>query len=174
MNTARDALTKKAQIAAASDALIALLDKPARVRPTCGISKSKFVAGLQCAKRLYLQVHRPQLARVTHQFYKDQGTVVGVLARNLFRGGVLVDVDRNHIAQAVRVTQQLVSDFEVPTIFEAAFEHDGVLVQVDILHRLHKREFGLIEVKSSTAVKPYHLFDISIQRYVLKGAGIRA
>jgi hypothetical protein len=26
------------------------------------ISKSKFVAGVQCPKRLYFQVHRPELA----------------------------------------------------------------------------------------------------------------
>lgn len=113
MNTAERQLTKKAQIAAASDALIVLLDKPVRVSPTCGISKSKFVAGLQCPKRLYLQVHQPQLAKVTDQFNKDQGTAVEVLARNLFPGGVLVDVDRNHVAQAVRATRELVNNPEV-------------------------------------------------------------
>ena len=173
MKTEEDQLTKKAQIAAASGALVAILDEPVQVIPTCRISKSKFVAGLQCAKRLYLQVHQPQLAKVTDQFNKDQGTAVGVLARNLFRGGVLVDADRNHVAQAVRATRELVNNSEIPAIFEATFRHDGVLVQVDVLRRLRKREFRLIEVKSSTSVRPYHLFDLSIQQYVLRGAGIR-
>ncbi len=29
------------------------------------ISKSKFCAGVQCLKRLYLQVHQPELAAAT-------------------------------------------------------------------------------------------------------------
>jgi Domain of unknown function(DUF2779) len=103
-----------------------------------------------------------------------QGKAVGVLARNLFRGGTLVDADRNHLAEAVRATRELVNNAEIPAIFEATFRHDGVLVQVDVLRRSHKKdEFHLIEVKSSTTVKPYHLHDLSIQRYVLRGAGIR-
>jgi|CZKY01.1.fsa_nt_gi hypothetical protein len=168
-------LTRKAQIAAASAALVALLDKPLRVIPTCGgISKSKFVAGLQCAKRLFLQVHKPHLAKLTDQANKDQGTALGVLARNLFLGGALVDVGRNGLAEAVGVTQELVKNAAVPAIFEATFKRDGVLVQVDVLLRGPKKyEFHLIEVKGSTTVKPYHLYDLSIQRYVLQSAGIR-
>lgn len=174
METNQRQLTPKARIAAASAALVAVLDKPERVTPTCaGISKSKFVAGLQCAKRLYLQVHAPQLAKITDQGIKMQGKAVGVLARNLFRGGTLVDADHNRLAKAVRATRELMNNPEIPAIFEATFRHDGVLVQVDVLSRIRKtEEFRLIEVKSSTGVKPYHLQDLSIQRYVLRGVGI--
>ncbi len=76
-------------------------------------------------------------------------------------------------AAYVHITQELVNNSEVPAIFEATFRHDGVLVQVDVLRRSHKKEFELIEVKSSTTVKPYHLLDVSIQQHVLRGAGIR-
>jgi hypothetical protein len=173
MNTAKGELTNKAQIAAASDALIAILDKPARVIPTCGISKSRFVAGMQCAKRLYLQVHRPQLAEPTNKVHLDEGTAVGVLARGLFPGGVLVDIANDHSSDAVRFTRELLNNSEVPAIFEATFAWDGVLVRVDVLRRHKRDEFRIIEVKSSTVVKPYHVFDLSIQQYVLRGAGIR-
>ena len=174
MGTPKRQLTQKARIAAASAALVDILDRPVHVVPTCaGISKSKFVAGLQCAKRLYLQVHVPELARITNQGIKMQGKAVGVLARNLFRGGTLVDADHNHLAEAVRATRELMNNPEIPAIFEATFRHDGVLVQVDVLSRIRKtQEFRLIEVKSSTGVKPYHLQDLSIQRYVLRGVGI--
>ncbi len=167
-------LTRKAQITAASAALVAILDKPERVSLTCaGISKSKFVAGLQCVKRLYLQVHAPQLGKITDQGIKAQGKAVGVLARNLFRGGTLVEADRNHLAEAMRTTRELMNNPEIPAIFEATFRHDGVLVQVDILSRIRKaKEFQLIEVKSSTEVKPYHVHDLGIQRYVLRGVGL--
>jgi hypothetical protein len=166
-------LTAKAPTPALA-ALVSHLDTPQTVIPTCGISKSKFVAGLQCPKRLFLQVHQPHLAKLTDQGNKDQGTAVGVLARNLFRGGVLVDADKNHLADAIRLTQELVNNPEVPAIFEGAFRHDGVLVRVDVLLRSPKKdEFHLIEVKGSTTVKPDHLHDLSIQQYVLRGAGIQ-
>src|SRR5581483_8681943 len=72
-------------------ALVKLLDTPEPVTPTCGLSKSKFVAGLQCRKRLFLQVHNPEIGNIPDQHIKEEGTTVGVLARSLFPGGVLVE-----------------------------------------------------------------------------------
>ena len=55
------------------------------------ISKSKFVAGCQRLKRLYLQVHQPNLGPdgATDAIIA-QGREVGLLARQLFPGGVEV------------------------------------------------------------------------------------
>jgi len=39
-----------------SAALLSAIDAPVPVNPTCKIGKSKFMAGLQCPKREYLQV----------------------------------------------------------------------------------------------------------------------
>jgi len=55
------------------------------------ISKSKFVAGVQCLKRLYFQVHQPELAAEpdasTHAVM-DQGQEVATHnALPLFGGG---------------------------------------------------------------------------------------
>src|SRR5208282_491204 len=55
------------------------------------ISKSKFVAGCQCLKRLYLQVHEPDLAAEpdgASEAVIEQGREVGLLARQMFPGGV--------------------------------------------------------------------------------------
>jgi len=98
---------------------------------------------------------------------------IGVLARKLFPGGVLVDADANHLADAVRITRELINNSQVPAIFEATFTCDGVLVRVDVLRRKNVHQFRVIEVKSTTSVKPYHLWDVSIQTYVLRGAGIQ-
>jgi hypothetical protein len=57
------------------------------------LSKSKVVAGCQCLKRLYWQVHEPQLAAqpdAATDAIMQQGHVVGMLARRLFPGGVEV------------------------------------------------------------------------------------
>ena len=100
------------------------------------ISKSKFVAGCQCLKRLYWQVHQPELAAepdAATEAIMQQGRDVGMLARKLFPGGV--EVCERSLDQAIRATRELVANREVPAIFEGVFEHDGVLVRVDVLHR---------------------------------------
>ena len=58
---------------------------------TIKLSKSRFVAGCQCLKRLYWQVHEPELAEEPDSATEaiiEQGREVGRLARTLFPGGV--------------------------------------------------------------------------------------
>ena len=138
------------------------------------ISKSKFVAGCQCVKRLYWQVHEPELAAepdAADQAIMQQGHEVGMLARQLFPGGVEVRSDRG-LDEAIRATRELVANPEVPAIFEGVFEHDGVLVRVDVLHRRRDGRWRLVEVKSSTSVKEEHLDDVAIQYRVLSRCGL--
>ena len=52
----------------------------------------------------------------------QQGHEVGMLARQLFPGGVEVRSDR-WSGQAIRATRELVANPEVPAIFEGVFEH---------------------------------------------------
>ena len=80
------------------------------------ISKSKFCAGAQCLKRLYLLVHEPKLAEqpsAAVQAIMQQGHEVGMLARQLFPGGVEVRSYRG-LDQAIRATRELV---DLPPIF---------------------------------------------------------
>lgn len=51
--------------------------------------------------------------------------------------------------KAVTRTAALMADRSVPAIFEAAFEHSGMRVRVDILERLPRGYWGMREVKSS-------------------------
>ena len=144
------------------------------------LSKSKFLAGLQCLKRVYLEVHHPQLASppdASTQAMLDMGIEIGELARSLFPGGVNIGESHRQREAALARTISVINDLTVPAIFEGAFEHDGVLVRVDILHRIEGEPGGrhawrLIEVKSSSRVKDVHLDDLAIQRYVLQGGGI--
>lgn len=142
------------------------------------LSKSKFMSGLQCHKRLYLEIHQPELATETDdatQAILDAGTEVGRVARGLFPGGVLVEHDHEHLAQALDQTAALLKDPTVQAIFEGTFVFDGVLVRVDVLKRIgHGRtsRWRLIEVKAATQVKDEYYDDLAIQTYVLKGAGV--
>ena len=137
------------------------------------LSKSRYVAGVQCLKRLYWQVHSPELARqpsAADQAIIEQGRAVGMLARQLFPGGV--EVCERSLDQAIRKTRELVANSEVPAVFEATFEHDRVLVCVDVLHRRRDGRWRLIEVKSSTDVKEQHLVDVGIQYRVVSRSGL--
>ncbi len=142
------------------------------------LSKSKFLSGLQCRKRLYFEVHAPDLASppdASRQARLDAGTAVGDLARQRFPGGVLVEIDYRRPTEALQRTAQLVQDATVPAIFEGAFQADGVLIRVDILQRAADAEgtWRLVEVKSSTRAKEVHLPDLAIQAHVLENAGIK-
>ena len=140
---------------------------------TMRISKSKFCAGVQCPKRLYLQVHSPELAEqpdAAAEAIIEQGHDVGMLARQLFPGGV--EVCERSLDQAIRATRELVANPKVSAIFEAVLEHQNVLVKVDILHRRRDGRWRLIEVKSTTAVKEHHLDDLGIQYRVVSRCGL--
>jgi hypothetical protein len=139
------------------------------------LSKSRFVAGVQCPKRLYLQVHRPDLATDSDEAsiaIMDQGQLVGIEAQKAFPGGVLVDASYEELDKAIAMTRELVANSDVPAIFEATFEADKVLVRVDVLKRDGDSAFQILEVKSSTTLKNEYLYDIGIQKQVVTRAGL--
>lgn len=102
----------------------------------------------------------------------DTGHEVGALARARYPGGHLVARDRLNIREALDETQQVVDAGTAPVLFEAAFEHEGVLVRVDVIERLPDGGWRLEDVKSTTRLKDVFLRDIAIQLWVLQGAGL--
>jgi Domain of unknown function(DUF2779) len=133
------------------------------------------MAGVQCLKRLYFQVHHPEFASETDestQAAMRQGLEVGELARDAFPGGVLVEVDNLRLAEAIKETSQLVADRNVQTIFEGTFNQDDIVVRTDILSRRPRGRWRLVEVKASTGVKGHYPYDVGIQQYVLNLAHI--
>ena len=148
------------------------------------LSKSRYLSGLQCDLRLWLEVHRPEAGTPPGEAQRHifrMGTEVGLAAHALFPGGVLVEARTADHADAIRQTRSLMADESVSAIFEAAFEHEGVRIRVDILEGLgagrsggHEAErWGLREVKSSSKVKlAQHLPDLAVQKWVLDGSGL--
>src|SRR5579862_6130889 len=137
------------------------------------LSKSRYIIGLQCARRLWLGWHDPEPREEPEPgSILAVGTDVGVAARLLVPGGVRVEEGAQEHGQAVERTRQLIANPAVPAIFEAAFAFDNVLIRVDILERLPSGGWRLAEVKSTTWVKPEHLDDLAIQAHVLAGSGL--
>lgn len=145
-------------------------------RPSAHLTKSRFAAGDQCVLRLYNDVFHRELASPYSKATKarfEVGNRVGELARRRYSGGVLVGHEPWERDAALADTRRLMADPTVPAIYEAAIEHGGVFIRVDILVR-RPDGWELVEVKSSTSLDkaPYRL-DVAIQYWVLAGAGIR-
>lgn len=136
-------------------------------------SKSRYLAGLQCARRLWLLLNEPpDFEQPAQGSPIDVGLEIGRKARLLFPEGVLVDEDATRHAAAVVRTAALMAEPNVTTIFEAAFAEDGVRIRVDVLIR-HSCGWRLIEVKSSAGVKAHYLDDVTLQAHVLGAAGVQ-
>lgn len=142
------------------------------------ISKSQYVKGLQCPKALWLYRHRKDLApEITpdKQALFDIGHEIGELAMRYFGEGIEVTNKYWDVKGAVEATQQYIKDGH-ELIFEATAIHpiDGCYARIDILKRVpDSDEWDLIEVKSSTSVKDYHIDDMSFQYHVFYGAGYK-
>ena len=140
------------------------------------LSKSRFLAGLQCPLRLWHQVYNPKLAAEVspaQQAIFDMGHDVGRAATRLYPQGILIEEDYLHHLQAVESTRKVMDGMFSPAVFEAAFVHNGIRVRVDILERSEWGKWNLIEVKSSTSVKEIHVPDVAVQYHVLRGVGVR-
>lgn len=138
------------------------------------LSKSRFMAGRQCHKRLYLETYRPELAGSADESGEETfevGHAVGALARNRYSGGALIGEGLDW-AEADRATRAALQNRAIPAIFEGALSFDRVRVRTDILTRTRDRRFDLFEVKSTLDLKPEHEWDLAVQYYVLRGAGV--
>jgi hypothetical protein len=142
------------------------------------LSKSKLLAFRQCSKRLWLEVHRPDLQADTS--YKEErfriGHEVGEIARRLYDpngSGAVVDAQAEGLGPAIARSTALLSS-SAP-VFEAGFAAGGALAFADIMlpvGKEPKHSWRAVEVKSSTSVKNYHRDDIAIQAFVTLAAGV--
>jgi hypothetical protein len=141
------------------------------------LSKSKLMAALQCDRRLWLEVHHPEFAelsaatRAAFATGHDVGEVARALYSARFGDGPTIGYEGG-LGQALAATKRLLADPEDRRpVYEATFQHKGILVRLDVLLR-EPSGMRLIEVKSSTSLKPEHVTDCAIQAWVARGAGL--
>lgn len=138
------------------------------------LSKSTFIRGLQCSKSLYLYRnfinHRDPFSPEQKAIF-GRGVNVGVLAQNLFAGGVDATPPKrsDNIAAVVKTKTLIDSGAEV--IYEAAFQFEQTLVILDILVKRNNLWYAY-EVKSSVKISNTYLLDASLQYYVITQSGI--
>jgi hypothetical protein len=136
------------------------------------ISKSKYLAGLQCPKLLWThyndKAQLPETGAATQAIF-DQGHEVGRLAQSLFPGGTEVAWSDDFGAM-LRSTQDMLAPRR--PLYEATFGAAGVFARADILNPVEDGCWDVIEVKSSTKVKDVNLNDVAVQRYCYEAAGV--
>lgn len=142
------------------------------------LSKSKIIAFRQCPKRLWLDLHRPDLKDDSgNESAFAIGSHVGGIARKIYdpeNTGLSIDVDDLGWEQAFERTASWLAGRQAP-LFEAAFRIPGALALADVMLPVgeeHETRWRLVEVKSSTRVKDHQRDDIAIQAFVARRAGV--
>ena len=139
------------------------------------LSKSKLIAYRQCPKRLWLEIHAPELREdsATARMNFMIGYAVGDIAQQLYdpnENRQIIDAQAEGYPQAFARTQALLTANR--PIFEAGFCAEGGMAFADVMLPNADGSWRMVEVKSSTSVKDYHKDDIAIQSYIAKNAGV--
>jgi len=138
------------------------------------LTKSQFVAGVQCHKLLWWRVHEPNAPELVptpdQQARFGAGRRVGEVAREYVPGGELIGFRHWETEQKIGETRKRLAA-GAPALYEAAFAAGDAYAVVDILEK-DGDGVRLVEVKSSTSVKPEHLPDIALQLHVARASGL--
>ena len=138
-------------------------------------SKSKLISAHLCAKKAYLEKYhkdRAETSSDTEAAFKI-GNDVGDIAKELYGTPAAVEIEyRFPMSEMIQETTALIAQGFRGPIFEATFQHEGILIRADVL--LPDGDgWRAIEVKASTRVKDEHQIDCAIQLWVMRGVGLQ-
>lgn len=138
------------------------------------ISKSDYMLFLRHPAWLWLKKNDPSKlppVDAATQAMFDAGHAFEPYVESLFPEGVALgftDFDE-YRSLPLRTRQALESGAQV--VFQPRFEWDGFTCISDIVSVVEGKTVDLYEIKSSTRVKPDHLYDLAFQKTVLEGVG---
>ncbi|MBU0478863.1 DUF2779 domain-containing protein [bacterium] len=136
------------------------------------LTKSKYLAGLQCSKLLWMLVKakdRIPAPAEDAQFRMDAGTEVGILAKQLFPEGI--DIPTDDFMRNIYLTKDSLSN-NAP-LFEAGIMANNCYSRIDVLKPNDDGSFDIIEVKAGTKVKEENVHDVSFQKHCCEMAGLK-
>lgn len=142
------------------------------------LTKTEFIRGLDCVRRAWLDLHRPDLKAPLSLASRDRmetGKRLGELARDRYADGYMVHRPGLDSAEAASETLAAV-DHGHHCLFEATFIASGRLARLDILHQDESGEWTVDEVKSSSVKEPKKidedkLLDLAFQFHTTREAG---
>jgi len=115
------------------------------------LSKTNYLIYRDCGKNAWLKIHKPDIYKSFPLTEFEEGIIetgneVDILARDLFKGGVLIE-DRYNFDY----TKELIKKRE-PILYQPVFETDKYQIATDIMVWNDKTEkYDLYEVKASTS-----------------------
>lgn len=137
------------------------------------LTKSRYLAGCQCALRLWWQTYDPMppeepsspvLAAIHGEIRKG--------AQALFPGGIAVDAHRRPGETNQAATRRLLADPNVRALFGAAFATHPAEVRIDVLARTPSG-ISIARITSSTGGKPIYNAELILQAHLANAGGLR-
>ncbi len=140
------------------------------------ISKSEYLTGLYCPKALWLQRNRKDLLGepdIGSQYRFDVGKDIGEKIKEYLGPGFESKLKHYDIEKAAEETFEKIEK-GCKLIYEGTAIHSRskAYARADVLIGDEDDQWELIEVKSSTGKKPYHIDDLSFQYMVFKNNGL--
>ena len=132
------------------------------------LSKSKFILGQQCNKSFWFNINNVEPTHPPDEGALERlsaGNEVGDISKELFPGGREVPYMPGEQLKMAEITKEYIEE-GITSIYEASFIYDDIFVRVDLMNKTDKG-WNIYEVKSSTRIRSYHEYDVSIQWYVL-------
>ena len=133
------------------------------------LTKSRFMAGRQCTKRLWFEVNQPLETHAPESMAMLQGRAFDDFVRRLWPGRVIAR--GRGMPAAIAETTRALAGGGAPVLHQPAVRHGDFAVIADVLRRDRGRA-ELVEIKASTSVKPEHVPDAAFQALVLRSAQV--
>ncbi|HUS95981.1 MAG TPA: hypothetical protein VMX97_04495, partial [Hyphomicrobiaceae bacterium] len=124
---------------------------------------------------MWLKKHRKEVLPAPSpalQARFDEGHYFEQFAEALFADIVPLGFDNYRAYLSLPARTQDALDQGATVITQGRFEAGDLTCIVDVLERVAGNTFDLFEIKSSTSVKPEHIYDLAFQRTVLEDAGL--
>jgi len=136
------------------------------------LSKSRYCKGLQCPKMLWLDLNKIEERDDSrdNSLVLETGNRVGELSRQYFKNHSLVSYSEDKKQMLEETSALLAANKKI--ICEASFAAKNIFCSVDILKNSGD-SLEILEVKSSTRIKPEHYDDMAFQYHVLKKCGYK-
>ena len=131
------------------------------------ITKSLYTAYVKCELAAWYDVKKTVKKDITeaNRSRLKEGAEFGLLAQNYFGPATVIKFRRNK--QAMMEETQIALSHGVENIAEATFFDDEGYCQVDILHRNENGKYDIVEVKSNSQIKDYHIHDFAFQYKII-------
>ena len=137
------------------------------------LSKSKFILGQQCNKSFWFDINNEEPTNPPDEGALERlsaGNEVGEISKELFPNGKEVPYFPGEPLKMAKLTKEYIEE-GITSIYEASFIYDDIFIRVDLMNKTDKG-WDIYEVKSSTRIRSYHEYDVSIQWHVLKSLSL--